>query len=83
MPLSLRSWAAGLFGFLGVRANESVAVAFDRSQLPRRQLDPIELPADFRLQRRRQFAPVPGSQRLEPFETIAPERIVIPDAPSP
>jgi hypothetical protein len=55
-------------------ADERVAGAFDRSQLPRRQLDPIEFPADFRLQRRRQLAAVPGSQRLEPFETISPKR---------
>src|SRR5271166_449352 len=37
-------------------------------------------PADFRLQHRRQLTAVAGSQRLESFETIAPKRIVIPDA---
>jgi len=34
---------------LGLRADERVAGAFDRSQLRRRQRNPIEFPADFRL----------------------------------
>src|SRR5208337_4443750 len=62
------------------RADQPVASAFDRSQLRRHQRDPIEFPADFRLQHRRQLTAVAGSQRLESFETIAPKRIVIPDA---
>jgi hypothetical protein len=39
----------------------SLSGAFDRSQLRRRQREPIELPADFRLQHRRQLAAVDGS----------------------
>src|ERR1700752_3716940 len=76
----LEKQGGGVVALLGVRADERVAGAFDRSQLRRHQRDPIELPADFRLQHRRQLTAVPGSQRLESFETIAPKRIVIPDA---
>ena len=80
MPLSLRSWAAGGSPLLGVRADERVAGPFDSGQLRRRHRDPIEFSAYLRLQQRRQLTAVAGSQRLEPFETISPKRIVIPDA---
>ena len=79
MPLSLRSRAAGLLA-ARLRADERVAGAFNRSQLRRHQRDPIELPADFLLQHRRQLMAVAGSQRLEPFETISPKRVVVLDA---
>ena len=76
----LEKQGGGVVGLLGFRADERVAGAFDRSQLRRHQRDPIELPAYFRLQQRRQLTAVAGSQRLESFETISPKRIVIPDA---
>ena len=76
--LELEEQRGGVVRLLGVRADERVAGAFDPSQLHRRQREPIELPADFRLQHRRQLAPIAGSQRLEPLTAIAAKRIVIP-----
>ncbi len=74
--LELEEPGGGVGALLGFRADERVAGPFDRSQLRRRQRDPIELPAYFRLQQRRQLAAVAGSQRLEPLKTIAPKRRV-------
>ncbi len=76
----LEKQGGGVVALLGVRADEPVASAFDRSQLRRHQRDPIEFPADFRLQPRRQLTAVAGSQRRESLETITPKRIVIPAA---
>ena len=79
--LELEEQGGGGVRLLGsFRADQRVAGAFDRSQLRLHHRDPIELPAYFRLQQRRQLAAVAGSQRLEPLKTIAPKRVVIPDA---
>src|SRR5690242_4908200 len=78
--LELEEQSGGVVALLGVRADERVAGPFDRSQLRRRHRDPIEFSAYLRLQQRRQVTAVAGSQLLQPFETIAPKRIIIPDA---
>src|SRR5271157_2769661 len=78
--LELEELGGGVVPLLRFRADERVAGAFDRSQLRRHHRDPIEFPAYFRLQRRRQLTAIAGWQRLESFETISPKRIVIPDA---
>ena len=76
----LEKQSGGVVAFLGIHTDERVAGAFNNSQLRRHQRDPIELPADFLLQHRRQITAVAGSQRLELFETITPKRIVVLDA---
>ena len=76
----LEKQSGGVVAFLGIHTDERVAGAFNNIQLRRHQRDPIELPADFLLQHRRQITAVAGSQRLELFETITPKRIVVLDA---
>src|SRR5208283_5983216 len=63
--LELEKQGGGVVALLGVRTDERVAGAFDRSQLRRHHRDPIEFPAELRLQHRRQFTTVASSQRLE------------------
>ena len=80
MPLSLRSWAAGLF-----RSSASVRMSASRA---RSTAASCVVTTAIRSSSRRisafsiggRFTAVAGSQRLEPFETISPKRIVIPDA---
>jgi site-specific DNA recombinase len=63
-----------------LQADQRVALTLNRGHLRGDQVDPVELPADLRLEPFRQGMPVPGLERIEAGQTILAERIVVGDA---
>src|ERR1700712_2511055 len=75
-----RVWRSLLACRLCCRSQEGFLRGLDRLDLSQKQLDPIELTADLRLQMRRQLPPVSRAQRFKPLPPVAPYWNVVADA---
>src|SRR5216684_3998591 len=74
------SWSAAWDCRLSRRRQQGILRGLDRLDLSQKQLDPIELAADLRLQMRRQLPSVSGAQRFKPRPPVAPHWRVVADA---
>src|SRR5688500_4783184 len=61
-------------------ADQRVALTLDPGHLRNDHVDPLDLPADRRLEPVRQGASIPGRERIKTGQAILPERVVVGDA---
>ena len=74
-----RLWRWRLVG-LCCRGEQGVPFRFDGLDLPKKQLEPIELAVDLTFEMRRQRTPIARLQLVEPLASIAAQRLVVGDA---